>query len=98
MRYEGSSKHRDPWQPGRRGSLCPKDLDQAIVQQLLEASELVGNKRYAVYEGRAYCAQQHRADTWHGYPVGWGAVPETLRRNWRREGRLRRRDIKDHWD
>ena len=77
VHYEGNAKHRDPWQPGRRGSLCPNHLDQAIVQQLLEESELVGNRRYAVYEGRAYCAQQHGDDRWHGYPVGWVRVPET---------------------
>ena len=98
MRYEGSRKHREPWQPGRRGTLCPNHLDQSIVQWLLEESELVGNKRYAVYEGRAYCAQQDGNDRWHGYPVGWVEVPERLRRRWLNEDRLRRRDIRNHWD
>lgn len=62
MRYEGSPKHREPWQPGRRGSLCPNDLNQSIAKQLLADSVLMGNKRYAVYQGRAYCAQQHALD------------------------------------
>lgn len=34
----------------------------------------------------------------HGYPVGWIRVPERLRRKWMDEGRVRRRDIRAHWD
>lgn len=97
MRYEGNPKHRKPWQPGRRGTLCPDDIDRAIAQRLLADSALEGAKRYAVHEGRAYCAQEHRPGLWHGYPIGWEDVPEHLRRRWLREGRVRRRDIKRHW-
>ena len=97
MRYESNPKHKDPRQPGCRGTLCPKEVDLSIARQLLEGSELEGGKRYAVHEGRAYCAQQHRPDLWHGYPIGWEDVPEHLRRRWLREGRVRRRDIKRHW-
>ena len=40
MRYESNPKHKEPWQRGRRGTLCPSDIDQAIARQLLEGSEL----------------------------------------------------------
>lgn len=49
-------------------------------------------------EGGAYCAQDDGADVWHGYPVGWVDVPESLRREWRKEGGLRKRDMRTHWD
>ena len=98
VRYEGIAKHKQPWQCGRRGSLCPAAIDLETARRLLSNSEAVGAKRYAVHEGRAYCAREHGADAWHGYPVGWREVPENLRRAWRKEGRLRRRDVKKHWN
>lgn len=97
MRYEGNQKHRDPWQPGRKGSLCPNDLNQQTAQQLLDNSVPDGDKRYAIYAGRAYCAQQHDADRWHGYPIGWVEVPERIRRNWQTEKLVQRRDVRKHW-
>ena len=98
MRYESNPKHKQPWQRGRRGSLCPETVDLETARRLLSDSELVGNKRYAVHEGRAYCAQKHGADAWHGYPVGWVEVPGILRRKWREDGRLQRGDMRKHWD
>ena len=98
MRYESNPKHKQPWQRGRSGSLCPETVDLETARRLLSDSVPVDGKRYAVHEGRAYCAQKHGADTWHGYPVGWREVPESLRRTWLREERLRRRDVRKHWD
>ena len=68
MRYESNPKHSDPWQRGRRGTLCPPDV-RPLAQQLLDASVEVGSKRYATHNGVAYCAQGNRSDVWHGYPV-----------------------------
>ena len=98
MRYESIDKHGKPWQQGRRGSLCPKAIGPKTAQALLSGSVAVGNKRYAVHEGRAYCAHKHGADLWHGHPVGWGKVPKSLRERWRKEGRVRRRDMKKTWE
>lgn len=98
VRYESNPKHKEPWQRGRKGALCPKNIDQATARRLLSGSELVDGKRYAVDDGRAYCAQEHRTDVWHGYPVGWAEVPESLRREWRKVGRMKRKDVRDHWD
>lgn len=98
MLYECNPKHKPPWQRGRRGSLCPESVDLEMAQALLSASQPVEGKRYAVHEGRAYCAQMHGADAWHGYPVGWREVPESLRRKWREDGCLQRRDMQKHWD
>ena len=98
MRYESNPKHNEPWQQGRRGALCPTNVDRRSAERLLADSELSGNARYAVHEGRAYCARQHGNDVWHGYPIGWKEVPEGLRRRWLREERVRRRDVKRHWE
>lgn len=97
IRYESNPKHKEPWQRGRRGTLCPRDVDQALAERLLADSEQEGGKRYATHEGRAYCAQQHGVDVWHGYPVGWCEVPAKLRLAWKKAGRVRRKDIKRHW-
>ena len=96
--YESNPRHRIPWQRGRRGSRCPNSIRSDLAQTLLSNSAAIGGKRYAVHEGRAYCAQEHRADVWHGYPVGWKEVPEKLRREWLDERSLQKRDIKNHWD
>ena len=98
MRYESNPKHSEPWQQGARGTLCPKEIDQATAQRLLMASELDGSKRYAVHQGRAYCAQQHDKDGWHGYPVGWRKVPESMWRKWLNEGRVDKSDIRKYRD
>ena len=97
MRYESNDKHKQPWQRGRRGSLCPADMDRATARNLLRDSEAVDGKRYAVHEGRAWCAQKHGDDVWHGYLIGWSETPESLRHAWIRQGRLRRQDIRKYW-
>ena len=79
MEYEGNPKHKEPWQRGRRGSLCPKDVDLTLAQKLLDASIVAGEKRFAAHEGKAYCAMEHGAGLWHGFPVGWGEVPPDSR-------------------
>ena len=66
MRYESNPKHSDPWQRGRRGARCPSDIDAEQAQELLSSSAVFGNKRYAVFQGQAFCAQQHGCDVWHG--------------------------------
>ena len=35
---------------------------------------------------------------WHGYPIGWVAVPVEIRQQWLHAGRVRQRDIKRNWD
>lgn len=93
MRYESNPKHSEPWQRGRRGSLCPPEL-RAVAQTLLEQSEEHEGKRYVCHEGRAFCAQEHRTGVWHGYPVAWAEVPAPLKLRWLREGKIRKRDLR----
>jgi len=95
MEYEGNPKHKEPWQRGRQGSPCPQDVDP---NALLDESEQAGDKRYATDGERVFCAQEHGSDLWHGYPVGWREIPESLRRQWLSEGKVKRASIRKHWD
>lgn len=97
MTYEGNPKHKEPWQPGRRGSLCPASITIDVAQQLLDGSVAVGAARYATAEGIAFCAHEHRPGAWHGYPVGWREVPAPLRIDWIASGALRRSDVRKNW-
>jgi hypothetical protein len=96
MQYEGNPKHKEPWQRGRRGSLCPKDIDLKRAQTLLDQSEAFGRKRFAAFEGSAYCAMEHREGRWHGYPVGWSEVPPAVRSLMIEKGKVTRREIKQN--
>ena len=94
MRYESNPKHSDPSQPGRRGARCPASVTAEVAERLLQTSLLVRSKRYAVLEGQAFCAQEHRRGVWHGYPVGWKQVPHDVRSRWRRERAVQQRAIR----
>ena len=99
LRYVPNPKHKEPWQRGRKGSPCPREINQEQAQQLLNESVLVDQKRYAVHEGRPYCAQDDSIGGWHGYPIGWKEVPAKLRTTWvNRERRIKKRDIDRYWD
>ena len=65
---------------------------------MLAGSVAVGARRYAVRQGVAYRAQEHSRGVWHGHPVGWRQVCESLRRRWIRERRVCRRDVGRHWE
>ena len=45
------------------------------AQRLLNKSYQVGAKRYSAARGIAFCAQESRDGTWHGYPIPWVGVP-----------------------
>jgi len=97
MTYEGNPKHKEPWQTGRRGSLCPRSIDARMAQQLLEESVPVGAARYAIWQSQPFCAREHRQGFWHGYPVSWREVPPEVRRDWQQKGLVRQSQIKRNW-
>jgi len=95
--YESNPKHSEPWQIGKKGSLCEPEV-RPLAADLLRTSVFWEGKRYAVHRGRANCAQEHSPNRWHGYPVGWVAVPPRLARQWIRDGDLRNHDRKKYWE
>lgn len=101
MTYEGSAKHKEPWQPGRRGTLCPRDISKDLAQNLLNTSLPDPNpgssKRYAVLEGRAFCGNRTVDDVYHGWPVGFQEVPPPVWRRWIAQGLVDRREVHKNW-
>jgi hypothetical protein len=96
MHYELNPKHKLPWQAGRKGALCPKwSHDQALSLLKQSLPALKGNRRYATINGVAFCAQEHRPGVWHGYPIGWDAVPTKISKQWVKDGKVTRKQIRD---
>lgn len=96
MRYEANPKHKEPWQAGQKGSLCPA-WSHGLASDLLHSSIPYGRKRFATHDKKAFAAQEHAPDCWHGYPVGWEEVPEPVRRQWLNAGVISNRDVKRYW-
>lgn len=97
LRYTPNPKHKEPWQPGRRGSLCPSDIGRECASRLLQDSLQHGRHRYAVKDGRAFAGQQDGTGAWHGYPVGWVEVPAPIRQRFHEMGVVDRRAIHRYW-
>ena len=99
--YESNAKHKAPWQAGRRGSLCPREVTAEQAQKLLSTSIPYGKKRYAVDDqGRPFCAQAHEPGRgrWHGYPVGWKEVPIEVQKTLRQKGLVSTRQLGKFWE
>jgi filamentous hemagglutinin len=98
LRYQGNPKHKEPWQPGRRGTLCPPDIILGRARQLLEASVLQGRVRYSADKGRAMCARPDNAGHWHGYPIGWHYVPHDVIKELLARNAVAPREVRDYWE
>lgn len=98
--YEPNPKHKEPWQRGRKGTLCPHwgELDPA---ELLVNSVLFGEKRFATLKGMAFVAQQHHingtTEFWHGYPEGWENIPPKIWRPWLKAGTITHSQMNKFW-
>jgi len=68
LTYEPNPNHKEPWQRGARGSLCPRDADGPALLAASEVDPKHQGKRYATDGIRAYCEHEHSADHWHGFP------------------------------
>jgi hypothetical protein len=96
-RYESNPKHKESWQRGARGSLCPADVDPTALLAASVVDPRRPGRRYATDGDRAYCGQEHRPGLWHGYPVQWKEVPTAILSMWRAGGQVSRRGLKEHW-
>lgn len=97
LAYVPNPKHKEPWQQGRKGAMCPP-WSHAIAQKLLDNSEPDGKARYATRDGYAFKAYPDGQGGWHGFPVGWNEVPVRIRNNWLKDKVIQRGDVRKHWD
>ena len=75
------------------GTKCPP-WSPARAQELLDASEAMGNKRVATRHGLAFVAQYGNDGTWDGYPESWDKIDQSIRSRWLAEKRVKRRDLR----
>lgn len=96
MQYSSNPKHSEPWQRGKKGTLCPL-WSRSLAQELLNESDAhpdaSKNSRYATCRGVAFEARPHGSEEWHGCPVGWNEVPPSILNKWLREKKVRRSDV-----
>jgi hypothetical protein len=106
LRYVPKEKHKDPFQRGRKGALCPPaaEMPADMAQKLLESSDPDPRakqvERWATDGRLAYCGRPYdrkKKSEWYGFPVGWFRVPDRLRRKWIREGLAERATMYLFW-
>lgn len=95
--YTPNPRHKQPWQPGARGTLCPPGVDGVALFRTATVDPERPGKRYNTDGERAYCAHpdvknptEGQEVVWHGFPVPWTTVPPTVQRQWVAEGRIAR--------
>jgi hypothetical protein len=78
------------------GASEPEQWDrwpQTLAQRLLAGSVAHGNQRYAAARGIAFCGQVTPGGTWHGYPILWRDVPDSVRGEIEAAGQVTSREI-----
>lgn len=69
--YEPNPKHKHPWQPGAKGTLCPRDVDGVALFRTSVTDPSRPGKRYNTDGRQAYCAHPNTNDRprtpwWYG--------------------------------
>jgi hypothetical protein len=92
-RYEPSHKHCPPYTAA--DTRCP-EWSREIAQNLLEESIEMGQKRVATRDGLPFVAQRTHPyeDIWHGYPDAWDNIDPDIIELWKKEGKIRPKDLK----
>lgn len=95
--YVSNPRHKNPWQPGERGTLCPRGVDGRTLFENATPDPGNPSKRYNTDGTNAYCAHPDKKHfdegetvTWHGFPVEWRQVPCAVQRDWIKEGRIKK--------
>ncbi|MBF0164689.1 MAG: hypothetical protein HQM01_09365 [Magnetococcales bacterium] len=97
LRYIPNPKHKEPWQRGKKGSLCPSwshDKAESMLSASIPHPQSNKKARFATSNGMAFAAYPDSQGGWHGFPIGWNEVPDTIRNIWLREKRVSRNEIR----
>ena len=94
--YEANPKHKHSPTPGRRGTLCPRNVDGAVLFATAIADPRNARQRFNILDGEAYRALTTNMvdaageDVWHGHPLPLEDVPVAVQRQWIVDGHLSR--------
>lgn len=94
--YEPNPKHKHSPTPGRRGTLCPRDVDGPTLFATALADPRNARQRFNIRNGEAYRALPTNAvngvgdDLWHGHPFALEDVPAAVQKQWVANGLLPR--------
>lgn len=94
--YEPNPKHKHSPTPGRRGTLCPREVDGAALFATAVPDPRNAGQRFNILNGEAYRALPTNAvngagdDLWHGHPFPLDKVPAAVQKQWVAAGLLRR--------
>lgn len=53
-------------------------------------------RRYATLHGIAFEAKPTADGSWHGYPIPWRSVPLAITNEWKKQGKVTRKQIRQH--
>ncbi len=96
--YRAYPKHCEPITAQNPGVKCPS-WSASIAQEILDSAEPVGNTLQATCRGVGFVARKTQTSegvVWHGYPEAWDRMDLELKKRWRKEGRIRKRDLRDY--
>ncbi|MBF0582747.1 MAG: hypothetical protein HQL80_00785 [Magnetococcales bacterium] len=99
LKYIPNPKHKEPWQRGRKGALCPSwshSIAQILLEESVEDPTSSHKARYATRCGLAFKAHPDGQGGWHGFPVGWNEVPDKIRNQWLKDKKIQRRDLRGY--
>ena len=95
--YEASPRHCEPITAQNPGVKCPP-WSATIAQEILDSAEPVGNTLQATRNGVGFVARKTQTtdagEVWHGYPEAWDKMDLELKKRWREEGLIQRRDLR----
>ena len=97
--YEASPRHCEPITAENPGVKCP-EWSAAVAQELLDSAEPVGGTLQATRDGVGFVARRTRTrngrEYWHGYPEAWDKMNPALKRKWKENGLVTRRDLRTY--
>ena len=76
----------DPFKHRWESTVAHRLFDEAIPSD--------GDRRFATEKGIAFEAKPSGDGTWHGFPIPWESVPPPILKQWLKEGKVNRREIR----
>jgi hypothetical protein len=82
LKYSPTKKH----QKGGHGTKM--NLDDETAQGVLNSSDLIGKRRYGLYNKQVYEFKSDNVGGWHGYPIDGDKAPPGFLRKFLNQGEI----------